>query len=119
MNVIHGQLRLRQAGGRETPHGLPVVGRGGTAVPSARRVPLLPCAHKMLFPAEGFATPPLTVKAARVGEQGRAFHHSRNILHITPLLLQEPFIPREASGFLRWAAAPTQVILHLRPVYQG
>lgn len=87
-------------------------------MPSLSKSPLLPCTHKMLFPAEGFATP-LTVKAVRVGQQGRDLQHSSNILCISPLFLQEPFIPREASSFLRWAAAPTQGIPQLRPVRQG
>lgn len=121
-SVIHGQLWLCQAGGREASPGAlepPVVGTQAQLCPLLGNSPLLPCTHKMLLPAEGFATPPLAVEAARVGEQGRDFHRSSNILCITPLLLQEPFIPREASSFLRWAAAPTQVIPQLRPVLQG
>lgn len=55
-------------------------------MPSLSKSPLLPCTHKMLFPAEGFATH-LTVKAVRVGQQGRDLQHSSNILCISPLFL--------------------------------
>lgn len=55
--------------------------------------PLLPSAHKMLFPDKGFVTPSLTGKGVRVGEQGRDFHKSSNILCITQLLLQGQHSP--------------------------
>lgn len=123
-SVIHGQLWLCQAGDREASPGAlkPASGgeRGHSCAFCSASPPCFPVlTHIMLFPAEGFAVPPLTVKAARVGEQRRDFHYSNNILHITPLLLQEPFIPREASSFLRWAVVPTQGIHQLRPVLQG
>lgn len=46
---------------------------GAQLCPVLSKCPSLPCTPKMLFPAEGFAIP-LTVKAARVGQQGRDLH---------------------------------------------